>query len=100
MVNNGFELGFKIEDILVELMQDANATKLKGLKDACLSASGKNLSYYSLFDVQLDVLCCLYFQGDIYFKVAYSVEIVLCNLYYNIRKSSVRPDKLVNISPR
>lgn len=41
MVNSGLDIGFKIEDILVELTQDSNAGKLKGLKEACSAASGK-----------------------------------------------------------
>lgn len=34
------ELGFKIEDIIVELHQDVNAAKYKGLQEACDKASG------------------------------------------------------------
>lgn len=34
------EIGFKIEDIIAELTQDANVSRHKGLREACLSASG------------------------------------------------------------
>ena len=42
MVNSYNEFGFKMEEILSELLRDASASKLKALQDACTSANGNS----------------------------------------------------------